>query len=96
MNKTTKISIAIIGGEIALAATFALGGPQMTGTAYADTPATDTVLAEDLPNADALPVCALEDCSDVPNSVGLWQDKDTGNWWLSLGRYSALVIDDTE
>ena len=41
------------------------------------------------------PVCAFEDCSDQPGQVGLWEDKDTGNWWLSLGDESYLVIDDT-
>jgi len=41
------------------------------------------------------PVCAQEDCSDQPQSVGLWLDKDTGNWWLSTGEASILVVDDT-
>ncbi|AHJ86698.1 hypothetical protein CRB1_87 [Mycobacterium phage CRB1] len=41
------------------------------------------------------PVCVEEDCSDQPGQVGLWEDKDTGNWWLSLGERSFLVIDDT-
>lgn len=41
------------------------------------------------------PVCQFEDCSDQPGQVGLWLDKDTGNWWLSLGDKSYLVVDDT-
>jgi len=41
------------------------------------------------------PVCAQEDCSDQPGQVGLWLDTDTGNWWLSRGETSVLVIDDT-
>jgi len=41
------------------------------------------------------PVCAYEDCSDQPNQVGLWLDTDTGDWWLSLGEKSYLVVDDT-
>ncbi|AFV51217.1 hypothetical protein First_0087 [Mycobacterium phage First] len=42
------------------------------------------------------PVCVEEDCSDQVGQVGIWLDKDTGNWWLSLGEgQSYLVIDDT-
>lgn len=41
------------------------------------------------------PVCAVEDCSDQPGQVGLWLDSDTGDWWLSTGETSVLVVDDT-
>lgn len=40
------------------------------------------------------PVCALEDCSDQPGQIGVWQN-EAGDWWLSLGERSYLVIDDT-
>jgi hypothetical protein len=32
---------------------------------------------------------------DQPAQVGMWLDRDTGNWWLSLGESSLLVIDDS-
>jgi hypothetical protein len=41
------------------------------------------------------PVCVMEDCSDQPGQVGLWLDQDTGNWYLSVGETSYLVVDDT-
>ncbi|QHB38111.1 hypothetical protein KIY75_gp84 [Mycobacterium phage Noelle] len=41
------------------------------------------------------PVCFEEDCSDQPGQVGLWQDQDTGNWYLSIGEEGWLVVDDT-
>lgn len=41
------------------------------------------------------PVCSVEDCSDQPNQIGLWEDKDTGDWYLSIGESSLLVVDDT-
>ncbi|AEM05903.1 hypothetical protein TIROTHETA9_84 [Mycobacterium phage TiroTheta9] len=44
---------------------------------------------------DMLPECVEEDCSDQPGQVGMWLDEDTGNWYLSLGESSVLVVDDT-
>ncbi|AOT24738.1 hypothetical protein PBI_STASIA_82 [Mycobacterium phage Stasia] len=41
------------------------------------------------------PVCVEEDCSDQPGQVGMWLDRDTGNWYLSLGETSLAVVDDT-
>lgn len=48
-------------------------------------------------DVDQFPVCVQEDCSDQPNQVGMWLDKDTGNWYLELGEVGTtyLVIDDT-
>lgn len=40
------------------------------------------------------PVCAEEDCSDQPGQVGLWEDKDTGNWYLELGEEVTFLIND--
>ncbi|AEK07357.1 hypothetical protein PBI_MYXUS_90 [Mycobacterium phage Myxus] len=37
------------------------------------------------------PYCSLEDCSDQPNQVGIWVDRDTGNQWLSTGETSYLI-----
>lgn len=110
MNTPTKITLALIGSEVALAAAMTVGAAHTTGIAYAD-PApdsdytvvtrdgnvyTDAVLAENLHRPDLLPTCAQEDCSDQPHQVGMWLDDDTGNWYLSLGERSLLVIDDTE
>ncbi|AMO44046.1 hypothetical protein BJD46_gp78 [Mycobacterium phage Bactobuster] len=57
----------------------------------------DTVNLTELRTVDGqdYPVCTEEDCSDQPGQIGLWLDKDTGNWWLSLGEQSYLVVDDT-
>ena len=37
------------------------------------------------------PVCAVEDCSDQPGQVGVWNDPDTGRGWLSVGEVSYLI-----
>jgi hypothetical protein len=59
----------------------------------------DVVLLSDLyridDNEQFFAECREEDCSDQPGQVGMWLDKDTGNWYLSLGEKSYLVIDDT-
>jgi hypothetical protein len=41
------------------------------------------------------PVCEQEDCSDQPGQIGLWEDTDTGDWYLSTGETSTRIIDDT-
>ncbi|AMW64343.1 hypothetical protein SEA_CHIPMUNK_87 [Mycobacterium phage ChipMunk] len=68
--------------------TLALGSPKASA---------DEVNLSELRTVDGVdyPVCFEEDCSDQPGQIGLWEDKDTGNWWLSLGERSYLVIDDT-
>ncbi|QJD50293.1 hypothetical protein SEA_IWOKEUPLIKEDIS_90 [Mycobacterium phage Iwokeuplikedis] len=75
-------------------AVWAFGLSMFLGELYmARAEATPTV---DLTEAPDVPVCAVEDCSDQPGQVGMWLDKDTGNWWLSLGEgESFLVVDDT-
>lgn len=58
----------------------------------------NTVNLSELRTVDGVdyPVCFVEDCSDQPNQLGLWEDQDTGNWYLSLGEdLSVLVVDDT-
>ncbi|ALF02231.1 hypothetical protein SEA_LADYBIRD_90 [Mycobacterium phage LadyBird] len=72
----------------------------VTAMAIAEPPeasAEPTVNLTELRTVDGrdYPVCHVEDCSDQPGQVGIWEDKDTGNWWLSLGEQSYLVIDDT-
>ena len=59
-----------------------------------------TVNLSQLPDIDSMPVCHVEDCSDVPAVVsgqdnGIWIDPDTGNAYVECGQFVALVIDDT-
>ncbi|URC18171.1 membrane protein [Mycobacterium phage Zenteno07] len=79
-----------------LAVGLALGLPAggwLTAQAHAEP--VPTIDRADIPNIEALPICAEEDCSDQPGQIGLWLDRDTGNWWLSVGESSALIIDHT-
>ena len=91
-----RIAIALIGAEVGFAAVLGTMGAtgHMTGVAYAE-PNSGTILLSEIHNPDMFPVCAEEDCSDQPNQVGMWLDRDTGNWWLSLGESSLLVVDDS-
>lgn len=79
--------------------TIAAVAAAITAMWLADTEASaaPTVNLTELQTVDSVdyPVCSVEDCSDQPGQVGLWLDKDTGNWWLSLGETSYLVADDT-
>lgn len=86
MNKTNLLTIMMAIGA-ALAAMW-LADPEASA---------DPVKLSELRTVDGVdyPVCAEEDCSDQPRQIGLWLDKDTGNWWLSLGETSYLVVDDT-
>lgn len=88
-----SIAAAVIGIEIAFAATFAFS-PWSASVAYADDP--DTIRLSDIHHADLLPACAEEDCSDQPDQTGIWTDDDTGNAYLELGEaVTLLIIDDT-
>ena len=80
-----------------LAVGLAIGVPAggWISEAHADPEIVNTIDIADIPNIDALPTCAEEDCSDQPGQIGLWLDRDTGNWWLSVGESSALIIDHT-
>lgn len=55
--------------------------------------ADETVNLSDIP--DEYPVCQLEDCSDVPNQEGMWEDPQTGNWYFEQGDRTWLIVDDT-
>lgn len=52
------------------------------------------ILLSEVPDIDTFPVCRVEDCSDQPGQIGLWFDRDLGDWYLSQGERSLLVIDD--
>ena len=64
------------------------GGTMALGELYIARASADATMTVD--GVD-YPVCAVEDCSDQPGQVGVWLDRDTGNWWLSLGERSYLV-----
>ena len=51
-----------------------------------------TVLLSDIEDITSLPICQLEDCSDQPGQVGLWEDTDTGDWYLSRSASEYYVI----
>jgi hypothetical protein len=92
-----RTAMVFIGAEIGLAAMFGVVGATgrfSTATAYAE-PVAAVTLSELNGRFDSLPVCTVEDCSDQPLQVGWWLDSDTGNWFVSLGDYSVLVVDDT-
>lgn len=93
-----RASIAVIGAEIAFAASFVVAGVFGThGVAYADS--VDSVALSDIADINALPMCELEDCSDVAtvtdSSPGLWVDGDTGDWYLTFSDRSLVIVDDT-
>ena len=86
MKITTKISLGLIAAPIVMAASLGFGG-----AAHAD------VMLSDLYTVDGVdyPECATEDCSDQPYGVGVWEDKDTGNWYFTTPEFSTLIVDDT-
>ncbi|QDP44665.1 hypothetical protein SEA_NOTHINGSPECIAL_81 [Mycobacterium phage NothingSpecial] len=91
MKKRTKKKLKRHGMTVAVAfvttvTTLALGSPAKASA--------DTVNLTEIPVED-YPVCQVEDCSDVPNQEGLWEDKDTGNWYFEQGERTWLVVDDT-
>ena len=104
MNKPT--ALAIVTAQLALASSVIMATGGYEGTAYAaencytaewlPMPCPNEVRLSDIPDIDSLPICTVEDCSDQPGQVGLWLDRDTGNWWLSRGETEFYVImDDT-
>jgi len=74
-----KITMALAVG-CSLAA-MALADP---GDAHSQPSSTVTVDGTDYP------VCAVEDCSDQPNQIGVWTNSD-GIAFLSLGEYSLII-----
>lgn len=88
MNGTVENVIVSMLGAVAAAAIMLFGHP---AEASADP---GTVNLTDIPVED-YPVCHVEDCSDVPNQEGMWQDRDTGNWYFEQGERTWLVIDNT-
>ena len=82
-----KISIA------AIAIGMTIGAGIGAGVSHADP--VRTINLTDIQNVEELPVCAVEDCSDQPYQIGMWLDRDTGNWYYSAGEESYLVIDNT-
>lgn len=106
-----RTAVVLIGSEIGLAALFGITGMMhgFHGVAYAqgDTAACysadlapmacpPTINLTDIHNVDMFGRCAEEDCSDQPDQVGVWTDRDSGNQYLELGEgQSFLIIDNT-
>ncbi|UJQ86582.1 hypothetical protein SEA_PENGUINLOVER67_60 [Mycobacterium phage PenguinLover67] len=89
----TLIATAVACAGLALIPSASADEPH-PGTGARPGPA--TINLSEFGNIDAIPVCAVEDCSDQPAQVGLWRDRDTGNWWFSTGpETSWLIVDDT-
>jgi hypothetical protein len=81
---------------------FAIAGALMgaayggVALAHADTPELPTIDLTDVPDIDSLPVCHVEDCSDVPGQTGVWFSRSTGDWLLERGEdYTRVIVDDT-
>jgi hypothetical protein len=94
----TAIAIGLIFSPVAVAyaepsiPTHEFWTDPQTGDLYQDV----ALVSEAGDLLDTLPVCSVEDCSDQPNQIGMWLDRDTGNWYLEEGEFSTfLVIDDT-
>jgi len=79
---------ALLTAKVALGASLALG-LALTPHAHAD------VNLSDLPTIDSMPVCAMEDGSDVPAELlpCVWENQ--GNTWLTYSDHSELIVDDT-
>lgn len=90
MTKAPSWTVAIVLSLWVFGATMALGEVYLARAEAS--PATVNLSDIDI---DQFPECIEEDCSDQPGQVGVWLDEDTGNWWLSLGEKSYLVVDDT-
>lgn len=75
-------------------------GAAYGGIALADaeptTHSVDTINLSDVPDIDTLPVCHVEDCSDVPGQTGVWYSRSTGTWLLERGEdYTRAIVDDS-
>lgn len=91
MSNPLRTGAIIIGAEIVLAASFGVSGMiGWHGTANASpmTPAPAIVVTVTVDGID-YPLCAEEDCSDQPNSVGVW--RNDGRDWLIIGENTYPV-----
>lgn len=80
MNKSTVI--ALLAAKAALGASLAAGF-LLSPAAPAHPAAADPTRTVTVDGAD-VPLCSVEDCSDIPASAqpGVWVDPDTGNAFL--------------
>jgi hypothetical protein len=58
-------------------------------------PEMDTINLTEIDDIDVLPVCHVEDCSDVPDQHGLWYSQYRGDWLLIDNDDTWLIVDDT-
>ena len=85
-----RAAIAILGAEVAMAASFALAGiTGLSGHAQADT---GTINLSEIHRIDLFPVCAEEDGSGSELPC-IWTND--GNAWLTYADHSLLIVDDT-
>ncbi|QFG11602.1 hypothetical protein PBI_BOGOSYJAY_89 [Mycobacterium phage BogosyJay] len=80
--KLTNVLLTLVAAGAALGA-MALADPE----ASADPGPSELVTVD----AYTYPVCALEDCSDQPNQIGVWRDSDTGRDFLILGERTYSI-----
>ncbi|WKW87301.1 hypothetical protein SEA_CHARGERPOWER_86 [Mycobacterium phage Chargerpower] len=81
MTRTlTILLLSLVASGAALAALF------LTTVEASATPG-DLVTVD----GSTFPLCALEDCSDQPNQIGVWTDPDTNQQWLSIGERSYPI-----
>ena len=96
MPTTTTAKRVAFATGLAVGLSLGLPAGGWIADAHADHIGPTTINLTDIHRIDLLPVCALEDCSDQPNQIGLWLDRDTGNWYFSRGESDyALIIDNT-
>ena len=68
-----------------------VAGFALMPTAHAD----DTINLSDLPTIDSMPVCHIEDGSDVATDQLPCVWTNDGNAWLTYADHSVLIVDDT-
>ncbi|AXH48859.1 membrane protein [Mycobacterium phage Steamy] len=83
MPNLTNVLLSLVAAGAALGAMALADGPKASAE-----PAPGDLVTVD---SNTFPVCAVEDCSDQPNQIGVWIDPDNGNAWLSLGERSYPI-----
>jgi hypothetical protein len=84
--------IGLVAAKAVLGGTLALG---LLLTPHAVAHATDTVNLSELPRIDLMPICTLEDGSDIDPALLPCVWSNDGNDWLTFTDRSYLIVDDT-
>jgi hypothetical protein len=87
-------ALALLAAKVTLGASLALG-LLLTPHATAHADDVDVVNLSELPGIDSMPVCHVEDGSDVDPALlpCVWTNQ--GNAWLTYADRSFLIVDDT-